>query len=397
MTEHAQEQRKHAVLSASGSHIWLHCTPAARFQEQFPDQETEYSREGTWAHSVAAHRLAGILGLRQEFDNEKAIPGHDQFANAENDEFINGYVRRCMAKINQARKNSGGALVLLEQRLDYSDWVPEGFGTGDLVIVADDMLVVRDLKFGKGVQVEAEDNPQLKLYALGAIAAYRGIYASTRVVVEIDQPRRQHIDGTEPMEVQDLLSWAEKRVRGLAALAWEGKGEFTPGDHCRFCRGRQECAARAEAMADLVDREFAEDKPDRMTPEQIGALLPRLDALVAWANDLKKYAFEKAMNGVKWPGLKLVQGRSNRKIVDPNGLAEVLQLEGFERALIYEPPTPPALLGIGALEKIVGKKAFAELSAGFVDKPPGKPALVPASDERPEYTPSDADKDFEKE
>lgn len=396
MTEHVTEQRAHAILSASGSHIWLHCTPAARFQEQFPDQETDYSREGTWAHSVAAHRLSAFLDRKTEHPTEADIPGHAEFHNAANDEAINGYVRRCIIAISRARQQPGGATILLEQRLDYSDWVPEGFGTGDLVVVTDGTLIVRDLKFGKGVQVQAEDNSQLKLYALGAIAAFHGIYDFDKVVVEIDQPRRNHLDGTDPMSVDELLAWANDCVRPRAALAWDGKGEFTPGSHCTFCRGRAVCRARKDAVADLADQDFAEAaKPEALAPEEIAALLPRLDQVIAWANNLKTYAYEQALKGTKWPGHKLVAGRSNRKIVNPKGLAEVLLLEGYEEALIYEPPVERSLLGLGALEKLVGKKDFAALSQGFVDKPPGKPTLVPASDERPEYVPSNADTDFD--
>lgn len=394
----AEEQRAHAILSASGSSIWLHCPPAARLQEQFPDKETEYSREGTWAHSVGAHRLSIFLGRPTEYPTEEDIPGHAEFHNEANNEAINGYVRRCIIAISRAQQSPGGATILLEQRLDYSDWVPDGFGTGDLVVVTDGTLRVRDLKFGKGVQVEAEDNSQLKLYALGAIAAFDGIYDFDKVVVEIDQPRRNHLDGTEPMSVAELRAWAEEYVRPRAALAWDGKGEFAPGDHCTFCRAKATCRARQEAVADLVDKAFEDPRPpELLSPEELAAMLPRLDQVVKWANSVQKYAYEQALKGTKWPGLKLVSGRSNRKIVDPKGLAETLMLEGYEEALIYEPPVERALLGLGALEKLVGKKEFTVLSQGFVDKPPGKPTLVPVSDERPEYTPSNADTDFEEE
>jgi len=202
--------RAHAILSASGSHIWLNCTPSARFGEEFPDEETEYSREGVWAHSTAGFRLEGFLGRpHAEYQTEEEIPGRKEFFNPSNDEAINAYVRRCIIAIAAARRETPDAIILMEQRLDFSDWVPEGFGTGDLVIVANGILRVRDLKFGM-VQVDAEDNTQLWLYALGAIAAYRGIYDFDKVIVEIDQPRRNHLDGDR--RVGAAVSGASCRV-----------------------------------------------------------------------------------------------------------------------------------------------------------------------------------------
>lgn len=400
----AVEPRAHAILSASGSHIWLHCPPSARFQEEFEDQKSFFSREGTWAHSVAAHRLSLYLGRPTETATEEEIEGHKEFYNAANDEAIAAYVRRCMIAIATARKETPEATILLEQRLDFSDWVPEGFGTGDLVIVANKRCMVRDLKFGKGVRVDAEDNTQLFMYALGAIAAYRGIYDFDEIVVEIDQPRLNHVDGGDiVLKVADLIEWAESYVVPRAQLAWDGKGEFTPGDHCRFCRARKVCAARAAHFSDMVDEAFeAEDAGElkepakRLTVEQIAAFIPRLKMLEKWAKDLAAHALEQSMKaGQKWPGLKLVEGRSNRIITNPTGLAEVLQMEGVDEAWLYEPPKPRQLVGLGELEKLVGKKQFAELAKGFIDKPPGKPALVPESDKREEYVPKSADADFE--
>jgi hypothetical protein len=406
------EQRAHAILSASGSPIWLTCTPAGRFQEEFEDTETDYSREGTWAHSVAAHRLNEFLGRETEFGKEKFIPGFEEFANVDSSEAISAYVRRCIIAIGKAREETPDAVVLMEQRLDFSDWVPEGFGTGDLVIISNRRCLVRDLKFGKGVRVDAEDNTQLYMYALGAIAAYRGIYDFDEVVVEIDQPRLNHVDGGDiVLKVSDLLGWAQQYVAPRAQLAWEGKGEFVAGDHCRWCRARNACAARAAHLKDAVDACFedaeaqVEEKAagkdvtpayERLTDEQLIALYPKLDQLVKWANGLKEHVLDQAVkNGKKWPGYKLVTGRSNRVITNPEGLAEVLLMEGTDEALIYEPPRPRELVGLGELEKIVGKKNFAELSKGFVEKPAGKPTLVPESDKRDELVVQAAEEMFE--
>jgi hypothetical protein len=400
------EERKHAILSASGSKIWLECTPSARFGEEFPDEETEYSREGVWAHSVANFRLEDFLGRKHaEYQKERDIPG-DEFRSAANNEAINAYVRRCIIAIGAARRDTPEAIVLLEQRLDFSDWVPEGFGTGDLVIVADRVLRVRDLKFGKGVRVDAEDNTQLWLYALGAIAAYRGVYDFGKVIVEIDQPRLNHVDGGDiEIDVAEIVEWASSYLQPRAELAWGGKGEFKPGDWCRWCRARAVCKARAAHLNDLVDAAFEADDAGaleapqkRLTDEEIVAFLPRLKMLAKWAKDMEEYTLAQAVKaGKKWDGYKLVEGRSNRVITDPSGLAEVLMMEGVEEAMIYEPPAERSLLGLGELEKLVGKSSFAELAKGYIKKPPGKPTLVPAADKRDEWTPSDADGDFDAE
>lgn len=398
----AMEQRAHAILSASGSPIWLACTPSARFQEQFPDTETEYSAEGTWAHSVASHRLLKFLGRQTEFEKERDIPGFDKFANAASDEAINAYVRRCIIAIQQARQEDPAAIILVEQKLDYSPWVPEGFGTGDLVIIwktkeGPVRARVRDLKFGKGKFVEVDDNSQLKLYGLGAYHAFAFLYDVEEIVIEIDQPRMNNIEGMDPIGAKDLLSWAETVVQRRAALAWEGKGEYVPGDHCTWCRGKNQCKARLDAVADLADAAFEPENqdPNKLTPEQLAKYIPRLAALKTWASNLQKFALQQALTGdVKWPGLKLVTGRANRKIVNPGGLLAALELEGIDRELVLEMPRERELMGITALEKVVGKKAFASISEGFVEKPAGKPALVPEDDPREEYVPTSADAAF---
>lgn len=412
VTTAAPPARAHAILSASGSPIWLVCTPAGRFQEEFQDQESDYSREGTWAHSVAAHRLGVFLGEKTEFADEKQIPGWKEFWNQASDEAINAYVRRCIISISMARKETPDAIVLLEQRLDFSDWVPQGFGTGDLVIISNRLCRVRDLKFGKGVRVDAENNEQLYMYALGAIAAYRGIYDFDDVIVEIDQPRLNHVDGGDiVLKVSDILDWAHNYVAPRAALAWEGKGEFVAGDHCRFCRARNACAARAESLQVAVDAcfdaeaaetaEAAAGKPEktpayaRLTDEQLITLFPKLDQLIKWATGLKEHVQETAVKGKVWAGYKLVAGRSNRVITNPAGLAEVLMMEGVEEALIFEPPKPREIVGLGELEKLVGKTKFVELSKGFVEKPDGKPTLVPESDKREAIKKITADEAFE--
>ncbi len=391
----------HALLSASSSKIWLNCTPAARAQLAFPDEESVFAREGTFGHALAVARLAPLLGLPLEPDEtEDALR-----ASADGQEFlkpgtdlsdrVDEYVARCVELSEALRAAERDVLILLEQRLDYSDWVPEGFGTGDLVIVTPSTLYVRDLKLGRNVFVDAEDNSQLKLYAAGALATYGMIYPFEKIVVEIDQPRRNNL-GRDEFTRDELHTWMTDFVQPRAALAWNGEGEFVPGEQCTFCRARHTCRARSDAALAVAaswdpDADFAKAPPNLSDPE-IAALLPRLDGLVRWANDLQKWALAQAVTGGKqWEVLKLVSGSSVRTVKDADGLVMALTLAGIDEALLYE----RALLGITDLEKLVGKKKFAELSADYVIKPPGKPALATLDDTRPAWEPEDAaDRDF---
>jgi len=392
----------HAVLSASGSELWLVCAGSAWLQARFPDDPSEPAEEGTFAHALAAarlkHWLAGLSGVSQEEIDHLATPEAAKYYNAEMDEHVNGYVRRCIIDIGKAREIDPNCVVMVERRLDYSRWVPQGFGTGDLVIVINGSFIwVRDLKYGKGVYVEVEDNSQLKLYALGAYAGLSMLYDITGARCVIDQPRR---GGEREMElpIVELLDWAENYVKPRGHKAWriftnEEAPEYTPGSHCteKFCRARHECHARADAaLKTLAQRPTT----GALSTDEIAALLPSLKPAIKWATELLEYAEREAIEGRRvWPGQKLVMGRSNRYVADPDGLAARLMVEGFPKALLYQ---APSLIGLGELEKLVGAKLLAAIAPeGSIKKPEGKPALVSESDPRPQWKPrADAEDEF---
>jgi len=381
--------RAHAVLSASGAHRWIECPPSARLEQQFPDEPSPYAEEGTVAHALAEVRLKQALGERVRVP-ARVTKSEYYSQSPAMEEHIAGYVTLVMERINAHRTCTPDPLIMFEQRLDFSRWVPEGFGTGDVVIVSDLGVEVIDLKYGQGVPVSAEGNPQLRLYGLGAYDAFGALYDLNRVFMTIVQPRLDHIT-TEELAVSALLEWAEEVIVPAARLAAEGKGEFRAGEHCRFCRARAVCRARAEANLELARFDFA--KPDTLSPEEIAEILTQLERdFLAWASDIQAYALDQAVNhGIKFPGWKLVEGRSNRKYSDEEAVKAVLRGAGYTDDQILRMD----LKGITDIEKLLGKKRFGELLADYVIKPAGKPTLVPESDKRPEIsTASNAAADF---
>lgn len=360
----------HAFLSASGSHRWLQCTPSAALERHLPDRGSVYAKEGSKAHACAEGVLTAFL------KGEKA----PELADVEMQQTVEAYVDLVIEKFNGARKNTPDALLLVEQRLDFSPWVPEGFGTGDAVILADRTLEVIDLKYGQGVPVSAKDNSQMKLYALGALHIYGLFYDIDQVTMTIVQPRLNDIS-SDTITIAELLHWGEE-IKPIAQKAFNGQGEYRPGDHCRFCRAAAICKPRAEYNLELMKYEFEE--ADLLSDEDISFILSREKQLTNWLKTVTKYALEEAvLQDRKWPGYKLVEGRSNRVITKPDGLAKVLEQENYKPDQIY---TAPALRKLTELEKLVGKAKFAELSAPYIEKPPGKLTLVPESDTRDEWT-----------
>ena len=262
---------------------------------------------------------------------------------------------------------------MIEQQLDFSKWVPGGFGTGDCVIVADDTLTVIDYKHGLGVLVDAEKNSQMMCYALGALQLFDGIYDINHVSMTIFQPRRDNVS-TYQLEKDELLHWAETVLKPTAELAAKGEGEYHAGDHCRFCKIKANCRKRAEYNLELARYDFA--VPSTLQDEEIEAVLAKVDELVNWAGDVKDYALQQAISGKSWSGWKLVEGRSNRRYVNEEAVAAAVENAGFN-------PYEKKLLGITAMTKQLGKKRFEELLSNLVEKPQGKPVLVPESDKRP--------------
>ena len=362
----------HALLSASSSHKWLVCQPSAKLESAIHDEGSSYAAEGTEAHALAEKRLQHFLG-KGKLSSRKPKDVSQEMWDA-----TGQYVDICVEKIGEARAASPDAEIFVERRLDFSPWVPEGFGTGDLVLVSDKYIEVVDLKFGKGVEVAAKGNPQMRLYGLGAYNELGMLYGAKRIRMTIVQPRLDHID-SEELSLEELLSWGET-IKPLAKKAFEGEGELTPGKHCQsaFCRCRNTCRAFSEYMLSGIKTDFASSE---LMPEEIANIILKAKAVKKWLESVEEYALAKALNGEKWPGLKLVEGRSNRKITDEAEAAKLLREAGFADEVIYK---PQALQTLTDLEKLVGKAKLGKLLAKIIEKPKGKPTLASVEDKRPE-------------
>lgn len=359
----------HALLSASSSHRWLNCPPSARLCESYEDKGSEYAQEGTDAHSLCEHKLKVLLGM-ESIDPTEGL----SFYSEEMEQCACDYAAYVLELVEEAKKTCKDPVVLIEQRLDFSRFVAEGFGTGDCVLIADGTLDIVDYKHGKGVEVSAAENPQMMLYALGALELFDGIYDIDTVRMTIFQPRRENISVCV-MTKDDLLQWAYNDLVHKAKLAYEGGGEFACGDWCRFCKAKAVCRKRAEYNLELAKYDF--EMPATLEDAEIAAILEKADELAAWAADVKEFALQQALNGVKYDGFKVVEGRSNRKYISDDAVADAVSKAGYD-------PYEPKLLGITAMEKLLGKKQFAKLLSGLIEKPQGKPALVPESDKRQE-------------
>lgn len=367
---------KHAVLSASSSHRWLNCSPSARLEQEFEDRETEAAAEGTAAHALCEHKLRRAL-KRQ---SRKPISKYDC---EEMDTHTDNYVQFVLETIAQAKEHCADPIINIEQRLDFSCYVPHGFGTGDCIIIADKTLHIIDFKYGQGVLVEAEQNPQMMLYALGALRIYDTLYDIEDVAMTIYQPRRENIS-TWTITVSNLLSWAENELVPKAKLAFDGKGEYMPGPWCTFCKAAVKCRARAEEKLALAQYEFAQ--PPMLTDAEIEEILGKLDDLTRWADEIKSYAQDAALNhGKQWHGYKVVEGRSVRKYSDEEAVIEAANAAGYHD--IFR----KTLLPITEMEKLMGKQEFAEVLSGLIIKPAGKPTLVPITDKRPAMTKANID------
>ena len=359
---------KHAFLSASASHRWLSCPPSAKLCAEQEDQVSPYAKEGTDAHSLCEYKVEKALGRNPEDPTDNL-----DYYNNEMENCAESYCSYVMEQIEEAKTHCPDPQVLIEQRLDFSKWVERGFGTGDCVIIADDTLHIIDYKHGLGVLVQADNNPQMMCYALGALEMFDFIYDIKTVKMTIFQPRRENIS-TFSMSKEELLTWADEVLAPTAALAYEGKGEFKAGEHCQFCKVKATCRKRAEYNMELAAYDF--ELPAKLEESEIAEILPKIDQLISWANDIKDYALQQALSGVSYQGFKVVEGKSNRKYTDEKAVASVVENNGYD-------PYEKKLLGITAMTSLLGKKKFEELLGGLVAKPPGKPALVPESDKRP--------------
>lgn len=370
---------EHAVLSASGSHRWLNCTPSARLELEFENTGSEAAREGTAAHALCEHKLKRALHMRSR------RPASD-YDSDEMEECTDAYVDFVMEQYETAKQVCEDPVILIEQRLDFSCYVPDGFGTGDCLIISDDRLHIIDFKYGMGVLVEAEDNPQMKLYALGALAVYDALYDIREVSMTIFQPRRENVS-TWTIPVEDLKAWAENELKPRAKMAYDGEGEYLPGEWCTFCRAAVRCRARAEEKLKLAQTEFR--MPPLLTDAEIEDILAVLPDLTKWANEITAYALDTALNhGKEWNGFKVVQGRSVRKYRDEAAVAEAAKEAGYKD--IYR----QSLIPLTEMQRLMGKDRFEEILGGLITKAPGRPTLVPKSDRRPAMNVSNAINDF---
>ena len=385
MSEIRHGSRAHARLNASSSHRWMMCPPSVKLSERFADKPSRYAEEGTFLHELCELKLHRYLGdmTPEALEAQYAAHRDSDFYSDEAESVTDEYVSFCVETIEAVRASCPDPLILVEHRLDYSEYVPEGFGTGDLVIVADGVLEVIDFKGGRGVRVEAERNSQLMLYGLGAVLEFDPLYDIRTVRMTIVQPRLNNIS-TYETTTDELIRWAEKEVRPKALLAYEGKGEFCAGEWCRFCRARYTCRKRSEYHIRLAERDFK--APDLLTDEEILDILPVAESLNNWVADLIAYATQQAVDGKTWPGYKLVAGRSVRKYTSEAEVIRAATEAGYTD--IYK----TTLLGVGDLEKRMGRKKFSEVLGKYVVKPMGAPQLVPESDPRKPY--ADAAGDF---
>ena len=369
----------HAVLSASGSHRWLNCTPSARLELEFENTGSEAAREGTAAHALCEHKLKRALHMR----SKRPVSSYDS---DEMEECTDAYVEFVMEQYTAAKQTCKDPVILIEQKLDFSCYVPDGFGTGDCLIISDDKLHIIDFKYGMGVLVEAEDNPQMKLYALGALAVYDALYDIKEVSMTIFQPRRENVS-TWTVDVTALKAWAEEELKPRAKMAYDGEGEYLPGEWCTFCRAAVRCRARAEEKLKLAQTEFR--MPPLLTDAEIEDILMILPDLTKWANEISAYALDAALNhGKEWNGFKVVEGRSVRKYRDEEAVAEAAKDAGYKD--IYR----QSLIPLTEMQRLMGKDKFEVILGGLIYKAPGKPTLVPKSDKRPAVNVTNAINEF---
>ena len=368
----------HALLSASSSHRWLNCNPSARLEREFADRETIAAAEGTAAHALAEHKLKRRLKLRSErpvspFDTDEMEVCTDDYA-----DFV-------MEQVTKERRRDPNTQVFIEQRLDFSCYVPEGFGTGDALVVSRGRIHIIDLKYGQGLLVDSEENPQMMLYALAALNQYEEQYQIKKVKLTIFQPRRDNVSTWETT-VAKLKKWATKDLVPKAQRAFRGEGEYCPGEWCIFCKAAVKCRARAEDKLRLAQSEFK--MPPLLTDAEIESVLAKLPDIKKWADEIQEYALAKALAGKEWTGFKLVEGRSVRKFTDERAVVKAANEAGYHD--IYK----QSLISITEMEKLMGKAEFSKVLGALVTKPQGKPTLVPDTDKRQAISVSNPKSEF---
>lgn len=363
--------KNHCFLAASKAFKWINCTPSAVLEREFEDTTSEAAEEGSACHALCEYKVRKYLNPSEKLVRPKSKYDCDEMERCSDD-----YLSFVIEQIEEAKKHCSDPVVLVEQRLEFSNYVPEGFGTGDAVIIADDLLQVLDYKHGQGVLVESYKNPQMMLYALGALNQFDCLYDIKTVKMTIFQPRRQNIS-TYEMSVDELIHWAENELKEKAELAFKGQGDYDAGPWCQFCKAKVNCKARAKEKLELAKYEFK--TPPLLSDDEIEDILQKLDDLISWSNDIKAYALDAAINrGKHWEGFKLVESRSIRKYSNEEEVAKICKTSGYPDC--YK----QSLKSITEMEKYMGKETFNELLGELVFKPKGKPTLVPISDKRQE-------------
>lgn len=382
---------KHARLSASSAFRWINCPGSVALSDQCPTPaSSSYADEGTLAHAIGELKLRYVndeISKRQLNAKMKPLLQSEYYC-GEMEEATGYYADAVIEALEAAGED---AELMIEQQFSLDRWVPEGFGTSDAVVIGGGVIQVIDLKYGKGIKVDARNNPQLRLYGLGAANLFDSLYDFDTVRMTIIQPRLDHIS-TEELPLSELLAWAEDDVKPRAQMAMDGTDYTAVGDWCRFCPAKAVCRKRAEYNLSIAKDDFR--KPPLLSDEEIGEVLRRADELQHWVKDVGDYALEQALAGKQYDGWKLVEGRSVRKYADDLKVAEALKAAGYDEAMLYE----RKLYGISAMEKIVGKKRLTETLGDLIMKPAGKPVLVPESDKREAINTAEAAKaDFTKE
>lgn len=385
-------KRAHALLSASGASRWMGCTPSARLEEEYGvDNTSTYAEEGTLAHELGEAMIRrDVLGEMdaEAFDKELDRITENKLFTLEMLDVVPIYTEYVASEFAASKAQTSDAVLLIEQRVDLTKWVPEAFGSCDAVIIADGVLKVMDYKHGKGVPVSAVGNKQLMLYGLGAYDKYSFMYDIHTVELHIIQPRIDNIS-VWSLSVEDLLKWAEDEVKPKASMAYDGAGELQAGDWCKFCKVKARCRALYQKTVEVAKLDFQE--PPLLNDDEIASVLANAPAIQEWLNSVSEYATNEAsVNGKIWPGFKLVEGRSLRKWSNEDQVAQILIDNGFSEDEMYN----MKLKGISEIERLVGKKNFASMLGEVVVKPQGKPTLVPESDKRPSLGAEDAINDF---
>lgn len=369
---------KHALLSPSAAHRWMNCTAAPLLERDVEDKGSTFAEEGTLAHAYCAKKLKEFLGLAVDEEKAEIAQLDEQYHSGEMDEYTDTYKTIVLEKFNAARAKTKDAQLLVEVKLDFSHYAPDAFGTSDAIIIADGVMEVIDFKYGKGVKVSAVENPQMMIYALGAWDLFNFEYDIRKVRMTIVQPRIDNLSEFE-LDAADLINWAVNELQPKANEAYAG-GKQKPGNWCQFCKVKASCKALSSMC---IEAQQANPDPRKISKEVMeNTILPLLSTFKTWLTGVEEYSLEQALNGVQYQGFKIVEGRSIRKITNPTAVMELLSKEGFAKEAYIK---PTELRSITDLEKLIGKKRFGTICSEYINKPQGKPTLVPESDKRPAF------------